>query len=174
MMNIMRLRTALLAFAVLLGVQVRAADLQIGNVTISLGQSQSSALTSLQHYELVTNSANDLALVYVKNASAPTRIGAVSFLQGRVAVVQRIWASFEAPAHPAEVTKALFSALQNAISTTGSTPIVTATEERPFDVKFQSLQFSFPNRRILLNSTLSEPPFLAEVTVTEEVFLPGQ
>lgn len=79
-------------------------------------------------------------------------IGSVSFENNKLSLIQRNWGSYSGKTESVEITKTLFSAIENAKVASGTAVIVSTSVQRIPGAEFKSIHFDFPGRRISIMS----------------------
>jgi hypothetical protein len=130
-------------------------ELPIGSLLLSLGTEQAIVMTEINTRFQVVRVTVQPEMFFVSDGKPPNVhvIGGVAFQNGRLSWIQRAWGSFEGKTNSTEITKALFSAIESATTSSGEIATVTTRVQRVPGAEFKTVDFEFPGRKVTVTST---------------------
>lgn len=138
-----------------------AANLPIGDVTLSLGMEQADVINELRrHYDVVAvRNSQDFIVSQGKPPKMIRYLGRVRFENGRLSQIWRNWGIFSGVDNPTDVASALFSAIESAKGDSpGFSEVKTRVHRMPgAEIKF--LSFDFVDRKVLIVITVGDNDF---------------
>jgi hypothetical protein len=167
--------TRILGFLLVIATSADAQDLPVGPVLLSLRADQEVTMKEIRrHFEVVTVTGQPNTFFLYEGKRPNLRVvGGVAFQNGRVSWVQRTWGNFEGKANAVEVSKALYSAIESAASTSGTAATITTKTQRVPGIEFTTVNFDFPSRRITITTSEGDAAHGGkQVGIEESIRLP--
>lgn len=147
-----------------------ATDLPIGSLSLSLGMDQSTVMKELhERFHVIPVTGKNMFFVSESKPPNVHMIGGVSFENGRLSWIQRNWGSFSGQINPVAVSKALFSAIESARTSSGGSAAVSTSVQRIPGAEFKSIYFTFPSRKITVSTTDGDEKYGQLVSIDESV-----
>ena len=148
-------------------------ELSIGSVSLVLGTEKNTVLKKLRaNLHILPVSGNDNQF-FLSDAKPPnvSFIGYVFFENNKLSLIQRNWGSYSGKTESVEITKTLFSAIENAKVASGTAVIVSTSVQRTPGAEFKSIHFDFPGRRISIMSADSSDStkYADQVSIDESI-----
>jgi hypothetical protein len=163
---------ALVAFAMsVLVAEVHASDLAIGSVALALRMDRATVMEKLRarfHIVAVTGDDNSFFVSEKKPPNVQV-VGGVKFENDRLSWVQRNWGSFSGQANPVEIGKALFGVMETVTARTDSNVQVGTRSQRIPGAEFDTIEFSFPDRKVTVSVTDGGSRYGRQVSIDESI-----
>jgi hypothetical protein len=166
------MRSCWLALLYSFAIGASSAELSIGSMSFALGAPQGKVLADVNanfRVSSVTGQPTTFFLSSVDRANSPS-IGSIAFTNGRLTWAQRTWGSYVASDSAADVSKALYSAIESASAASGSAAAVAVTTRRVPGITFVTTYFRFKDRTVtMLVSDGDAANGGRQVSVTESI-----
>jgi hypothetical protein len=133
-----------------------AQSLAIGGVSLSLGDEEAGVTKTLRSRFHLVPVTGQSGIFFISERPPPNVeiIGGVGFMDGRVRWLQRTWGAFDSKVHPAEVSRALFAAVESASNAVGTTTAEVSTDvQRSPGLDYKTVKFRFGNRTVTVGTT---------------------
>ncbi len=150
---------------------IQAAELKIGSVILSPGMEQADVLEKLRsHFHIVrVSGAKSMFFLSEDEANKGRPVASLAFENGQVSWIEKNWGAFSGRISPVEVTKALLSAMESAKISSGSSAEISTSVRQSHGSEFKSVQFIFPDRKIIVVTTNGDVERGQHVRIYERV-----
>ena len=100
-------------------------------------------------------------------------MGGVGFKSGRLYWIQRNWGSFAGKVNSFEVSQAIFSALESATISAGSSAVIHTDVKRIPGAEFKNISFDFSGRKVTVVTSAGDAKNGgSQLTIDESVQAP--
>jgi len=150
-------------------------SLPIGSLRLALGSDQIVVMNEIKARYFVVTVSGKPSTFFLSDGKPPNVkvIGGVEFENGKLRWIQRNWGSFAGKGSSLVASKALFSAIESATSSSGAAATITTKVHRVPGGEFKTVYFDFPNRKVTFTTTDGDASIGGQqISIDESVELP--